>query len=418
LHNGFIIGKDYSSSKDKTLIFSELSSFYKGLCRLATRLNIDFYAKLKCADIWFRDLYIDRHRKGWKNAPHLYIRAKSFLNITAENQKNFIPSLKRIYDPSAFEFMKNYCLDKYNVDVNRYPKIQLETSSGDCSSIDADRANLYEVAEALDMQYRYTIRPAEGGNIFNAVNKNGELCVIIARAIIAYEFDIYKVKQNSQEKIKSFQDYYAQHEASVLLKYQKMLSIKNIFSLPQWIWHLDLLMAYLGGATFILHCFKEAISFCQYYLAKGQYNGRALSKAELNILSDTLEIASDYDKKYGAIIDDIEKILVENNFNVIRVCGYLHKKYDSKISPEFESNVASSIMNGIDVYKNNQAYYIVGDSPSTLHKDYFKNLLNSMKVQAEFILVDAGDKYANNATDLIRVYKGGLRCQTNFLTTQ
>ena len=221
----------------------------------------------------------------------------------------------------------------------------------------------------------------------------------------------------------------------------------KVIILPQWAYHLDLQMSYIGNSTFFVHSFEETDNFIDKYISSMHR-----LKYRATVLSDSSLVAKL--KKAESIVEKNIQTLKSVGFKVIKMCGILHKSHE-KINNFSIGEAESNIINGIDVYspKYKKSLFITTNTHIPEHKQYCSDLLNNNGICPEFINMDDdsisnfrfnlklknGKKVTMNSTILntilatctpnqineirahctqliMSLYHGGLRCQTNFIS--
>ena len=254
---------------------------------------------------------------------------------------------------------------------------------------------------------RETIRPLPGGNLFEAVNQRGETYYFIGFNVILNEEDYGRIKHGllGSEITKEESQLIAKH----IGRYKKIFQSENVVILPQWTYHLDLQMAYVGQSTFLVHSFDETETFLRDTGEFGRYQ-------------EILERA----KPREAVVNKLVRKLRYCGFKVIKCCGMIlenpirwdpdRQKHRKALVDFCYCNLASSFfMNGINIYSqhHNKHYFLTLDSENIKHKEYFVRLLKSIGIEAVFLKMN---RYSPSETlQGVSHLSGALRCQTNFL---
>ena len=250
----------------------------------------------------------------------------------------------------------------------------------------------------------------EGGNLFCAINKQGKRFYLVGENVISETMAYNKFDRER-----------------AINQVAKELSCpaEQLLIIPQWTYHLDLQMAYLGHSQFIIHSFAQKdIDF-------------GLSEEEKRKLSVTFNYLESLFEK--DIIDATCTLLQMHDFEVTKVLGnlfYLNDIKDSeqrqhvpycKNSEGFDGALAL-MMNGIAMDFGPKARYFVSalcdlipfrkqfeESLQKLGitKIYDADMLESYNSKGEF---EGSVDNAKSVTQVSAYYCGGLRCQTSIVS--
>lgn len=237
----------------------------------------------------------------------------------------------------------------------------------------------------------------KGGNFFCAINKKGQKFYIIGENVLS-ENMLANNSSDRQKTLRSLADDFN-------------CKVEEILIMPQWTYHLDLQMAYLGQSQFIVH------SFDQDNFDFGQNN-----LGDTKNTFDFLKIKFERD-----IVEKICKILAENDFDVKKVFGCLFYLTDllsdeqlrnvSHCTSSYNKGFEVSLMNGFSLMTtDNKKYFISVYSDNEKFKSQFEDSLKSFGVNVKYI--DVNEKSKDNcitAKNYMAQLHGGLRCQTSIL---
>lgn len=253
----------------------------------------------------------------------------------------------------------------------------------------------------------------EGGNIFSVRNNEGKQFILIGENAISE--NMLKLSRTREDTIISFST-------------DMNISPDNIIVIPQWTYHLDLQMAYLGNSEFIIHSFDQ-----NNFDAVSDPTERQHCIKTFEFLRDNFEIS---------IIDKTISLLSEHGFFVKKVFGCLfylenvnnpeQRKFIpyGKHSDDTDGAIAT-LMNGIaGIDENNQRYFIATRCDQKDFKAQFENSLLTLGVrthyadmldfydmQGDFDPVAAGVMFQNiySVQHYTASKNGGLRCQTSII---
>lgn len=242
----------------------------------------------------------------------------------------------------------------------------------------------------------------EGGNFFCTHNKAGVKYFLIGENVI------------SENHLAHHLDFNKDNRKKILHTIANNLNcdVKKILVIPQWTYHLDLQMSYLGSGEFIIH------SFDQSHFDFGNENK--------NEIKNTFKKLKQFFEK--DIIDEVIKILTENNFSVNKVFGCLFQIPQNIYSLDFliehnripllafEKNLFATFMNGITIHTKESKVFLTADSENEEFKKYFSEQLQNIGVKVEFLKINS--LYLNHygsTTNYIAMVHGGLRCQSTII---
>ncbi|MCP4101300.1 MAG: hypothetical protein GY750_07750 [Lentisphaerae bacterium] len=262
-----------------------------------------------------------------------------------------------------------------------------------------------------DKDQRSTIRALEGGNLFQATNMEGKRFHFIGRNALLFEIDIKNIKHGvisnpsnlTQKEIHAMCD-------EELERYKKIFASNNVVVLPQWTYHLDLQMTYIGKSTFIVHSFKEVLNNLEKLSEQERYRRE-------------FQLGAEDAMPREIIIMYIIAILKACGFKVIPSASVLYCSFmDPRDKPmnlySMGKEVHSSLVNGIDLYNplNQKFFFLTADSPFEEHKRYFSGFLKDQGIEPVFLRTNGAS--AEETMKYIVQTAGALRCQTNFIPDQ
>lgn len=259
----------------------------------------------------------------------------------------------------------------------------------------------------------------EGGNLFCAINEKGVRYNLLGENVVSDTMAYNKV--DCPEAIKIISDELACPPDQLLI-------------IPQWTYHLDLQMAYLGKGQFVIHSFDQpTIDF-------------DLSKEEIAKIDKTFKYLKGLFE--ASIIDETCSLLEKHGFKVDKVFGCLfylddcddleQKKWvpHCKSGENFEGAIAS-MMNGISLNLGDKGrYFLTSKCDSESFKEQYANSLKKLGISevydvdmleyydysGEFEAMLSGIMGACGVSHVAAAMDGALRCQTSIvsksLTTQ
>lgn len=348
------------------LVYTEKSIFRDELDKFTATHCIPHQILHSNVDVWVRDILIDTDKE-------LYLRSRT----VTKNGISLDPDISShcMIDVTFEETSKYLDLQNYTTIKNFYARYN-----------DYNRKKKY--FSSFKRNIHESIRPLEGGNLFSVINKKGEKYYFIGVNALLNEIDIAISKSNYLKNSMNTCSFDSKLQF-VLNRYKKIFNTNNVYYLPQWTYHLDLQMAYIGKSTFILHSFQE-------------------TKKYLNI---SLPLFYDEIEK---VINKIFITLHNCHFNVYKSCAIIHKDYSNFDGLWNGSNSASSFINGIDIQNEDKNFFLTIDSPNLNHKKYFKQFIKD-KSNIDVNFFKCNKSTAQMTLDKTNESAGALRCQTNFI---
>lgn len=253
----------------------------------------------------------------------------------------------------------------------------------------------------------------EGGNFFCAINKAGER--------------FYLIGENTLSETMAYNNI-SRDQASQLIAEELSCSLKKLLFVPQWTYHLDLQMAYLGKGQFIIHSFDQ------------KDTNFKLSVSERRKVNSTFSFLKNLFEQ--PVIDATCELLQNNGFEATKVFGclfYLNDCTDPqqlnyvpycKSSEDFDG-VLALMMNGIalDLGAKGRHFITAKCDLGSFKKSFERSLkrLGIKKVHSvdmldaydcfgDFESMLVGIQGAANVTEVAAYMNGALRCQTSIIS--
>jgi hypothetical protein len=311
----------------------------------------------------------------------------------------------------------------------------------------------------------------EGGNLFTAINSKGQLHFILGESAVPHyafyrdildpeahaKFDeMYarKIDSNGKSVVKWKSFYHKNlklasrlspfstskdlalerikskfalgHELNAGMEGEFQLEWKkNLIVIPQYMYHIDLQMAYLGHSRILVHSFQETHGFLKKNKEKILADLKSLIEKKFNRFSESPEelylkllyvnesLASEFET---SIIDESIRKLEKHGFIVQKCFGNLF--FDFPKSGAINSGLLSLFMNGISGYssKLQTDYFLTANSPLPSAKEYFEGIL-SRKFGIKTYFLDTIDPFdpekKEDIMNFIEQTAGSLRCSVN-----
>lgn len=253
----------------------------------------------------------------------------------------------------------------------------------------------------------------EGGNFFCAINKRGER--------------YYLLGENVVSETMAYNDLTREAAISIILE-ELACPDDKLLIIPQWTYHLDLQMAYLGHGQFVIH------SFDQQDFDFGL--GTEVSKK----VAETFDRMNELFEKN--VIDVTCNLLNEHGFEVSKVFGCLFYLNDfddlkerqyipyCKNDDSFGGALAST-MNGIALDLGPKGrYFIMARCDQIEFRQQYEQSLRKLGIReihdadmleaydysGEFESILLGIMGAKNVTEVAAFMTGALRCQTSIVS--
>ncbi|QBR83076.1 hypothetical protein E3983_01100 [Legionella israelensis] len=292
-----------------------------------------------------------------------------------------------------------------------YGKLQLTEHHQAKTSIPSALAWRDESQTLLDTSFvRKTA--LEGGNLFCAINKKGQRFYLVGENVISETMAYNEVDRTTA--------------IDITIK-ELGCNPEQLLVIPQWAYHLDLQMAYLGHGQFIIHSFTQT-----------DFNFN-LSEDVQSKVAATFQTLADFFEK--DIIDKTCQILRDNGFEIKKVFGclfYLDDYTDLKQlkyvpfckSSADHDGVLALMMNGFALdLDDNGRHFIVPRCDQDIFKEQFEIYLAGLGVNVQYVdmleYYDYDDEFsgmaagimsANSVTDVVAFMNGSIRCQTSIVS--
>ena len=400
---------------NKFLIYGRKSYYFNAFNKLKTELSIRTLV-LDSEHWWLRDRIFDASEK-------IYLPDKRTLRV-AGNQVSFPPY---IHHGDNRNVRRNFQI------TNRYISlVKSDQPNGYYDDPEFSRLNdeLSHNSPELNLsKMKRTARPLEGGNYFCVENMDGVTWYIIGENVLLNELDL----QNFKCLYQKFPDFifwdihrYQLEFNKIIAIYKKIFNTEYVIYIPQWAYHIDLQMAYIGKGVFLLHCFEEGEKFWEVYRKDPFF---VMQGQKFKALIG--DVPNELDRQgYRNIINIIAAKLEACNFKVIKFCGciFQERSYESKLDENLDvasrvveisdgGCLASFFTNGFHYYssQSNQHYFITLNSPFEFYKNYLRRILFPLKITPIFI--DMDDAKPGNTPVLIEQQnlRGAVRCQMNWI---
>ncbi len=255
----------------------------------------------------------------------------------------------------------------------------------------------------------------EGGNVFCAINRLGQRYFLVGENVIS---ETMAVNDLSRE------------DARELVESELGVPSDRLLVIPQWTYHLDLQMSYLGKGQFIIHSFEQS-----------NFDFGLSEEDTAKVETTFVHLKKQFEK---SIIDKACEILREHHFEAHKVFGCLFYLNDCsnldelqyvpycKNSDSFGGAIAL-LMNGVAFEKaENERFFITSRCDQDAFKQSFVKSINSLGIDAllevdmlgcygwdgEFEPLLAGIWGATSVTDVVANMNGGFRCQTSIISNQ
>ncbi|WP_157061507.1 hypothetical protein [Legionella brunensis] len=382
LFHGVLFAEDVLTD-NSTILINQKSPYYKSLCKLSEELDFSITTHQFPQGNWTKDYVIsvgdEILTSAVKVKPYL---TPSFISTAKNNDKLYY--------------------GKLNLDQHHQSKTNIKSYFDWWNSSK-------EVIGQTTLLHKVVI---EGGNLFCAINKFGER--------------FYLVGENVVSETMAYNDC-SRSIAIELILAELPCGPKNLLIIPQWTYHLDLQMAYLGNGQFIVHSFQQNdIDF----------------ELSADIIAKIKDTFTSLEKKFEkSIIDQTCTLLEKHGFEVAKVFGclfYLDNHEDPaelafvpycKSSDCYDGALAL-MMNGVALDLNSGRYFIashcemksfVSQFEASLQKLGIKELrsvdmLEGYDYDGSFSGIYYGIMGATSVTQVVATMNGALRCQTSVIS--
>ena len=181
------------------------------------------------------------------------------------------------------------------------------------------------------------------------------------------------------------------------------LGATKVVILPQYMFHIDLQIAYLGGDVILVHSFEQTLNLLEkcgadYAEVHGQ---EALDRLKV----ETRSLRERYE---FSVVEESVRRLEKAGLRPIKCCGALMSIPRANDGPDL---VYSHFVNGVAI-ENEQGkmFFATADADGvSFHKRYFQELCGDLGVGVEFIRCN--DARINPAAKILEL-NGGVRCRT------
>lgn len=433
--------EDFLTS-EKALFFSDYSYYGEELRAACTEFGIPLAnssLRRRAPDFWVRDNYVINYQ-------HNYLvpkRENSFL--TAEN----FP----IDDDNDIAGLHQRWSAEWSQDSRLYYRLAGRLASPDLHM--RARSPFLKLGSRL----RETSMDLEGGNLIQAVNGRGEVKAIVGlNGQLNTGFMMAATGQGDlaehyivERQIRDIDRYFSKVNGRIesglsflaakpMIEKELGLEKGGVVVVPQWTYHIDCMMTYLGFNTFLVHSFDETIQ---------HINELGIPPALLSSVLYTAKIGSS--KFEREVIDKIIYKLTKHGFRAIKCAGVVFHRFYNPTDrvPRFDAFkrtdfCGANFMNGIaGSDRSGKPFYLTNDSALRGAKQYFSTLVaryipnmdvRYLKVRnldiADLIAMKAPGRsplfaesyhtllaagYFNDTMAMMSIMGGGLRCQTNYL---
>jgi hypothetical protein len=339
------------------------------------------------------------------------------------------------------------------------------------SFVDDYESQFYSELKASSLspeRIKFKSTSLEGGNLITVSNGERKLKFIVGESAIAH-FSFYKELFLSQSQCKERDEMYKSHikEESHgyqkwFLAYQKSLSIKDplslaadrakeriskkyaiayelssasegpfsietkkdIIAVPQWTYHIDLQMSYLGQGQILIHSFEKTLDFLTEkkseilnelesinLLETVRWKESALALYEKLILLNT-HLVAEFE---NSIINEAIRKLEKHGLTVHKCLGNL---FHGALEEGVPQKMICAFMNGLSGYSDQLGcnYFLTVDSPLICLKTYFEELLAKQFGMKTYFLNVTNPRFPQSPSMTMSTFdetEGSFRCQTN-----
>lgn len=392
LFHGLLFAEDVLTS-DSTVFINTNSPYLKSLNKLSNHLGF----KMKSHDLppgnWTKDYLISA---GSKVLSPLTRRRTQATPIDEEKE--------------TAEFMKtaqnneHLYYGKLQINAHHTSKVNIK-SSLDWWNRSQDSIGKTQLIQKVRL---------EGGNFFCAINKSGKRFYLVGENVISETMKLNHCSRSA---------------AIDLLVQEIECPADSVLIVPQWTYHLDLQMAYLGQGQFIIHSFEQdnfdlGISAKETSLVEKTFAFLAaqFEKSIINATCQLLETHGFEVKKVFGCLFYVENLNDLNELSFIPYC---------KSSDGFDGALAL-LMNGItyDSGLPDGRHFLVSKCDLTKFVSQFETSIRKLGVK-QVHAVDMLDGYdwqgdfsgtyygvfsASSVSQIAAIFNGALRCQTSIIS--
>ncbi len=187
----------------------------------------------------------------------------------------------------------------------------------------------------------------------------------------------------------------------------RLLGVESILLLPQWAFHIDLQLAFIGPRKVLVHSFRATLAFLS--SASNELQG-SLGASKFNALVAGNEaMARQWEESaVTSVIDKLRRAGVDAQ----PVCGMLAESVDDRGVP---LHLCSLLVNGLGVNREsgkNPVFLTAGSPNLTVHEAHFRDVCRSMGVDVMYCYSEDtwGD---SDPQSFIARQHGGVRCLSN-----
>ena len=183
----------------------------------------------------------------------------------------------------------------------------------------------------------------------------------------------------------------------------EVINPESVLVVPQWMYHIDLQMAYLGEKTFLIHSFNASLGFLANHKKdlQSEIGAEGLEK----LVTVNQEYAKTIEKSH---IDPLVAKMTKKGFKAVKCCGML---FEGPITNGFPAGLRSIFMNGITFRAEEGLTFITSDAHGmeTHKRDFMTAAQEAGACDSIFLGSDDG----SNPVLRVEQTKGGIRCLTN-----
>jgi hypothetical protein len=369
---------------DATVVIHEDSPYYKSIKALAKQLNFDVQAHNLPYGMWTKDY------------------------IVSTGEQVMIPVVEHSHD-----YLTPSVLTQARRNPNLYyGSLQMEEHHKSKKNITSPAKWLKDSSDLFTGTQWVRKAIIEGGNFFCAINNEGQRYYLVGENVISESMAFHQVTRNK-----------------IIKGIAKELGCepKFILAIPQWTYHLDLQMAYLGNGQFVIHSFDQK----SYNFGLDQPTTHKLEKTFIALKQ----------KFEHAIIDKLCLILTQHGFTAQKVFGCLFylddctDKEQLKYVPNCKSTdgfdgVLALMMNGIalNLGVTRGRHFIMPRCDVPAFRAQFEQSLQALGIKAihdadileayadgDFNGLVVGILGATNVAQTAACMNGSIRCQTSIV---
>lgn len=374
-------------TNDSVVFIHQDSPYYKSLMNLSQTLNFSVQA-------------------------HKFIQTKWTKDYIVSTGKDVVIPIK---DPSRIDtYLTPVVVERAKENSRLYYK-SLGLSEHHQAKVNFTSAKDWEEKSSKFIAPSVTINKTalEGGNLFCAINKFGTRYILIGENVVSETMAMNDI--NRDDAIKT-------------ISAELDCPMEQLLFIPQWAYHLDMQMAYLGNGQFAIHSFDlKDIDL-------------GLSGTNIDLAKKTFaHLESLFEKE---IIDTICDLLKKHGFQADKILGCLFYLEDcsdinqlkwvpyGKGGVDFEGAMASMI-NGITLNQGgNERHFITSRCDLSEFRTHYVASLKKLGIKEihDADMLDYYD-YSGNyepmasgmlgttcISDVATVMNGGLRCQTSIVS--